>query len=219
MYLSGYTEGRTHEVHVLRRRPQRGEGLRRHLLRDGQEAEDAAAAVVYQHHLRASPAGDSNHLGGRAASVACTRGGPWLGDFKEPAGLGRRAQGLGLELREHTVSGGRSSEVRSRLRPLTSCRKVTSPTTRVTPRPRPSAKPAAVDSTPSMPLAPRLAATGAPRPATGYRARESPPWGELREPYAQLPTALPCKFGDKSMTPTTGGITKPPGIQYEASLP
>ena len=45
-----------------------------------------------------------------------------------------------------------------------SCRKEMSPTTRVTPRLRPNAKPAALLSTPSMPLAPLLAATGAPSP-------------------------------------------------------
>ena len=53
---------------------------------------------------------------------------------------------------------------RSRQRPLMSCRKEMSPTTRVTPRPRLKAKPAALLRTPSMPLAPRLAATGAPSP-------------------------------------------------------
>ena len=54
--------------------------------------------------------------------------------------------------------------MRSRLSPLTSCRKDMSPTTRVAPRLRPYAKPAAALITPSMPLAPRFAATAAPMP-------------------------------------------------------
>lgn len=44
-----------------------------------------------------------------------------------------------------------------------SCRKDTSPISSVVARPRPKAKPAAVLMMPSMPLAPRLAAIGAPR--------------------------------------------------------
>ena len=45
-----------------------------------------------------------------------------------------------------------------------SCRNEMSPTSRVTPLLRPKANPAALLSTPSMPLAPLLAATGAPSP-------------------------------------------------------
>ena len=45
-----------------------------------------------------------------------------------------------------------------------SCRNEMSPTSRVTPLLRPKANPAALLSTPSIPLAPLLAATGAPSP-------------------------------------------------------
>ena len=45
-----------------------------------------------------------------------------------------------------------------------SCRKETSPTTSVAGLFRPKANPAALLITPSMPLAPRFAATGAPTP-------------------------------------------------------
>ena len=45
---------RTHEIDVLRRGPQRGEGVIGDLVRDGQEAEDATAAVVDQDHLHGS---------------------------------------------------------------------------------------------------------------------------------------------------------------------
>ena len=51
-----------------------------------------------------------------------------------------------------------------------SCKKETSPTVKVTPRFSPAAKPAAVLSTPSMPLAPLLAPTGTPTPSS------NPPW-------------------------------------------
>ena len=50
--------------------------------------------------------------------------------------------------------GGGGSPVRSRLRPLTSCRKETSPISRVAALRRPNAHPAAVLIRPSMPLAP-----------------------------------------------------------------
>ncbi len=48
-------ELRTHEVHVLRGGPQLGEGVLRDLLGGWQEAEDAAAAVVDQHHRQRRP--------------------------------------------------------------------------------------------------------------------------------------------------------------------
>ena len=54
--------------------------------------------------------------------------------------------------------------VLSRLRPLMSCRKEMSPMSSVVARLRPKAKPAAVLMMPSIPLAPRLAAMGAPSP-------------------------------------------------------
>ena len=62
----------------------------------------------------------------------------------------------------------RNKPVRSRFRPLMSCRKDTSPTTSVTGRFKPAAKPAAVLSTPSMPLAPLLDPTGLLLPAAIY---------------------------------------------------
>ena len=48
---------RTHEIDVLRRGPQSGEGVVWDLVRDGQEAEDAAAAIVYQDHLHSDVGG------------------------------------------------------------------------------------------------------------------------------------------------------------------
>ena len=42
----------THEVDVLRGGPQSSECVLRHLARNGQEAEDAAAAIVDQYHLQ-----------------------------------------------------------------------------------------------------------------------------------------------------------------------
>eukprot|EP00955_Chlamydomonas_euryale_P084367 363955-Chlamydomonas_euryale.AAC.2 len=65
-------------------------------------------------------------------------------------------------LMSSTVSGACASRDRSSDSPLESCRKEMSPMTSVVGRDRPSAKPAADDTTPSMPLAPRLAATGKP---------------------------------------------------------
>jgi len=55
------TQVRTHEVHVLRRCPQRSKGVVRDFASDRQEAEDAAAAVVNQHHLQCT-VGVSRHV-------------------------------------------------------------------------------------------------------------------------------------------------------------
>ena len=63
-----------------------------------------------------------------------------------------------------TVTGGWPGRSRSSSSPLASCWKLTSPMSSVTGWPRPAAYPAAALTTPSMPLAPRLAATGTPGP-------------------------------------------------------
>ena len=78
-----------------------------------------------------------------------------------------------------------------------------SPTTRVQPRPRPSAKPAAVDSTPSMPLAPRLAATGAPRPVGTAACR----WGGAPTPVpaAAAMDGSRTALSEEPSVPAVGG--------------
>jgi hypothetical protein len=164
----------------------RGPQGREHILRDsisnGQEAEDAAAIVIDQHHSERRPhlackGGDMKMLAPRfkawlaqawvcmrllGPSVPVTRSSRQCCSF---CPLHRLQQCLQSTQPAHTNTVAAASPLRSRLRPLMSWRNDRSPTTSVVPRPSPSAKPAAVDSTPSMPLAPRLAATGAPTPA------------------------------------------------------
>ena len=69
-----------------------------------------------------------------------------------------------------TTTTGRSRSMASELR---SCRSARSPMRSVTGRPEPRAKPAAVATVPSMPLAPRLAATGTGAPSGAAKVSRS----------------------------------------------